>query len=52
MTSQNLSPDVPVSKSPKMRDSHLQLLKLEKSVFKNTDTYKDQNIETEQVWLD
>ena len=27
-------------------------LKLEKSAFKNTDTYKDPNVETEQVWLD
>ena len=26
-------------------------LKLGKSAFKNTDTYKDQNVETEQVWL-
>ena len=24
----------------------------EKSAFKNTDTYKDQNVETEQVWPD
>ena len=30
----------------------LQKLKLGKSVFKNTDTYKDQNVENEQVWLD
>ena len=28
------------------------IIKLEKSVFKNTDTYYDQNVETEQVWLD
>ena len=26
-------------------------LKLGKSAFKNTNTYKDRNIETEQVWL-
>ena len=28
------------------------VLKLGKSAFKNTDTYKDRNEETEQVWLD
>ena len=26
--------------------------KVRKSAFKNTDTYKDRNVETEQVWLD
>ena len=26
-------------------------IKVRKSAFKNTDTYKDQNVETEQVWL-
>ena len=30
----------------------LTTLMLRKSAFKNTDTYKDQNFETEQVWLD
>ena len=27
-------------------------LKLGKSAFKNTDTYKDLNVETKRVWLD
>ena len=27
-------------------------LKVGKSAFKNTDTYKDRNVETEQLWLD
>ena len=31
---------------------HLAILNLRKSAFKNTDTHKDRNVGTKQVWLD